>query len=164
MAKRNPPAGDERDLRAWRDATFYRLLLRASTAERMATLSGLRDRGYADVSQADTALLANLDSGGATMSALARRTGVTRQAVSQQIAQLEQEGYVARQPDPRDSRAVLVTRTPQGERLLRDALEVVADIEVGYRRHLGAASADELKRLLAELLRLSDPGGGLGPD
>ncbi|HVK20705.1 MAG TPA: MarR family transcriptional regulator [Actinokineospora sp.] len=164
MSMEPPASKDTAALRAWRDATFYRLLLRASTAERVATLDGLRERGYTDVSQADTALLANLDAGGTTMSALARRTGVTRQAVSKQVALLQQEGYVDREPDPADSRAVLVLRTGKGEQLLRDALDIVAAIEADYRAHLGAERADELKKLLADLLRLSDPGGGLGHD
>ena len=39
------PAG----LRAWRDATLYRLVTRASEAEMRETLSRLRQRGYQDV-------------------------------------------------------------------------------------------------------------------
>jgi hypothetical protein len=67
-------------LRVWRDATLYRLLLRGSQAERRETLHRLRQRGYADVTHADTALLASLDTDDTTISALARRCGVTRQA------------------------------------------------------------------------------------
>ena len=47
---------DTAALRAWRDATLYRLVLRASQAERRETLARLRQHGYTDVTQADTAL------------------------------------------------------------------------------------------------------------
>jgi DNA-binding transcriptional ArsR family regulator len=100
---------DPARLRAWRDATLYRLVTRASEAEMRETLSRLRQRGYQNVTNADTALLANLDTADTTISVLARRCGVTRQAASQQLALLSQKGYVSRKPDPADSRAILVT-------------------------------------------------------
>ena len=153
---------DAAALRAWRDATLYRLLLRASQAERRETLARLRQRGYTDVTHADTALLANLDTDDTTISALARRCGITRQAASQQLALLDRKGYVSREPDPGDSRAVLVRRTDKGQALLRDALQVVADIEAGYAGHLGAQQVAELKALLEDLLGHADPEGALG--
>jgi DNA-binding MarR family transcriptional regulator len=154
------PAG----LRAWRDATLYRLVLRASEAERRETLSRLRQRGYQDVTNTDTALLANLDTADTTISALARRCGVTRQAASQQLALLAQRGYVSREPDPADSRAILVRRTAQGHALMHDALEVVAEIEAEYAGFLGAGRLAALRELLADLVGHADPGGTLGGD
>jgi DNA-binding MarR family transcriptional regulator len=151
-------------LRAWRDATLYRLLLRGSQAERRETLHRLAQRGYTDVTHADTALLASLDTSDTTISALARRCGVTRQAASQQLALLERKGYVSREPDPRDSRAILVRRTSRGQALLHDALEVVAGIEAEYTGHLGPERFAALKELLADLLSHTDPHGALGID
>jgi DNA-binding MarR family transcriptional regulator len=154
------PAG----LRAWRDATLYRLVTRASEAEMRETLSRLRQRGYQDVTNSDTALLANLDTADTTISALARRCGVTRQAASQQLALLSQRGYVSREPDPADSRAILVRRTAKGQALMRDALEIVAEIEAEYAGILGAGRLAALKELLTDLVGHADPGGTLGGD
>jgi DNA-binding MarR family transcriptional regulator len=151
-------------LRAWRDATMYRLLLRASQAERRGTLARLRQRGYTDVTHTDTALLANLDTDDTTISALARRCGVTRQAAGQQLALLERKGYVSSEPHPGDSRAMLISRTEKGHALLHDALEIVADIETEYANHLGAGRIAQLKALLADLLGYADPKGTLGND
>jgi len=145
---------DPARLRAWRDATLYRLMLRASEAERRETLRRLRQRGYQDVTGTDTALLANLDTADTTISALARRCGVTRQAT----------GYVSRKPDPADSRAILVRRTAKGHALMRDGLEVVAEIEAEYAGVLGAGRLAALKELLTDLVGHSDPGGTLGGD
>jgi DNA-binding MarR family transcriptional regulator len=151
-------------LRAWRDATLYRLFLRASRAERTHTLQRLVQRGYTDVTITDTALLANLDVEGTTITALARRSGITRQAASQQVAVLEREGYVRREADSIDNRAIRVQRTQRGHGLLESALEIVAALEADYARHLGAARTRELKATLHTLLEHIDPGGGLGPD
>ena len=155
---------DTAALRAWRDATLYRLVLRASQAERRETLARLRHRGYADVTHADTALLASLDTADTTISVLARRCGITRQAASQQVALLERKGYVSREPDPGDSRAILVRRTASGNALLADALQAVADIEAGYAEHLGAGRLAALKDTLTDLVTHSDPAGALGTD
>jgi DNA-binding MarR family transcriptional regulator len=153
---------DPARLRAWRDATLYRLVTRASEAEMRETLSRLRQRGYQDVTNTDTALLANLDTAETTISALARRCGVTRQAVSQQLALLSQKGYVSRKPDPADSRAIVVRRTAKGQALMRDALEIVAEIEAEYAGLLGAGRLATLKEQLTELVGHADPGGALG--
>jgi hypothetical protein len=48
-------------LRAWRDRTLYRMLIRAARAETTETLRRLQARGYRDISLQDTNLLANLD-------------------------------------------------------------------------------------------------------
>jgi DNA-binding MarR family transcriptional regulator len=158
------PPEDPAGLRAWRDATLYRLMLRASEAERRETLSRLRQRGYQDVTGSDTALLANLDTADTTITALARRCGVTRQAASQQLALLAQRGYVSREPDPSDSRAILVRRTAKGHALMRDGLEVVAEIEAEYAGVLGADRLAALRELLTDLVGHADPGGTLGGD
>src|SRR5688500_15567493 len=134
-----PPLDDAAALRRWRDQTLYRLLLRASRAEATATLDRINEQGYGDVSLTDTGLLANLDTEGTTISALARRAGVSRQAAGQQVASLERAGYVERRPSERDGRAVVVIQTARGRALLECALDVVEDLEAAYEDGLGAA-------------------------
>ena len=159
-----PDLGDTADLRAWRDQTLYRLLLRATRAETTTTLERTQLRGYTDISLSDTNLLANLDTEGTSISALARRTGITRQAASQQVAALERTGYVERRSSDTDGRAVLVVQTARGRALLSDALEIVEDLEATYEEHLGSQRLIELKRSLASLLDRIDPIGTLGRD
>ena len=160
-----PPKLEDPDaLRAWRDQTLYRLVLRASRAESAETIDRLRRRGYTDISVSDANVLASLDIDGATLSALARRVGVTRQAIGQQVAQLEQEGYVERRPSKSDGRAVIVIQTAKGRALLRAALDTVADLEQGYANQLGPERLAELKAAITELLTVIDPTGRLGDD
>lgn len=158
------PALDDPAIRAWRDTTLYRLLLRASRTETTTTLNRIRDLGYTDVSLADTNLLANLDTAGTTISALARRAGITRQAASQQIAALKRAGYVERRSSELDGRAAMIHQTARGRALLDSALDVVEDLERAYAAHLGPDHLATLKSLLADLLDRIDPSGTLGPD
>ena len=158
------PALDDPAIRTWRDQTLYRLLFRASRAETTATLEGVRRLGYTDVSLADTTLLANVDMAGTVISSLARRAGITRQAASQRIAELERLGYVQRRGSDSDGRAAVVSRTARGRALLDDALDIVEELERGYAGVLGDDRVASLKSLLAALLAEIDPAGGLGRD
>lgn len=162
MGETRRPRLDDPRLREWRDQTLYRLLLRANRAETTETLERIHARGYTDVSLTDTNLLANLDTEGTTITALARRAGVTRQAASQQVAALERLGYVERRPSPDDARAAVIYQSARGRRLLNDALDIVAALEADYAKHLGAKRLNELKASLDALLAEIDPEGTLG--
>lgn len=159
-----PPLDDTAVLRAWRDQTLFRLLLRASRAETTATLRRVHERGYADVTLSDTNLLANLDTAGTTITALARRAGISRQAASQQVRQLEQAGYVERRPSESDARAVVIIQTARGRALLDDALDVVEALESEYAHLLTPDRLATLKECLGDLLVRIDPTGTLGRD
>lgn len=158
------PSLDDPDLRVWRDQTLYRLLLRASRAETTATLHRLHALGHRDVSTTDTNVLANLDTGGTIISALARRAGITRQAASQQVAALERAGLVERRSSEVDGRAIVVHQTTRGRALLNDALDIVEALEDDYAEQMGATRLASLKKLLGSLLEIIDPAGALGRD
>ena len=80
---------------------------------------------------------------------LARRTGTSRQAVSQLVQSIEEAGLVERLPHPGDRRSVVVRHTDAGRQILLDALDVMSEIEADYAGLIGASDAAELKRLLA---------------
>ena len=56
--------------------------------------------------------------GGSTVSELGRRLAVSKQAAAKTVASLERLGYVSREPDPADGRAVRLLRTARGEEML----------------------------------------------
>ena len=67
------------------------------------------------------------------MSSLAEMSGVTKQAISQQVAYLETRGYVAVEPDAADSRAKLVRLTAMGQRSNEAAESLFAAVERDWR-------------------------------
>ncbi len=148
-------------MRAFREQTLYRLLIRARRAENDEMVALIRTRGYPDLLPSYPALLANLDTEGSSITALAAKAGFSRQAASQKIAEIEARGYVERRPDPSDGRGVIVVRTKKGQRLLKDALEVVAGLEEEYAEIIGRQRLRLMKRALADLLERIDPHGRL---
>ena len=79
---------------------------------------------------------------------LAEMAGVTRATMTGLVDTLEKDGYVRREPDPNDRRAMLVHLTPKGEAFTEEILP-------GYFRRVGQIMApldgrerDELMRLL----------------
>lgn len=63
-------------------------------------------------------VLAWLEEGPATAGELANRERVSAPSMSRTIGELEERGLVARQPDPTDARAKIVTLTAAGKRTL----------------------------------------------
>ena len=137
--------------------------MRAGRAEAGQTLARIHRHGYTDVSLTDTTLLANLDTDGCTITDLARRAGVTRQAASQQVTALVRTGYLRTRPSDTDGRAVVVIQTDRGRALLRTALEIVESIEAGYASAIGERRYADLQEALELLLDHIDPDGWLSP-
>ena len=80
------------EIRAHRETVFLRLLIRVSQIETMELVERLHARGHGPVQRAHIAVLGNIHTEGTRLVELARRLGVTRQAASQIVQQIEQAG------------------------------------------------------------------------
>jgi DNA-binding MarR family transcriptional regulator len=149
------------ETRTHRETVLLRLLIRTQQAETKDLVQRLEARGHVGVSQSAIGVLGNLDTEGTRLVVLAARTGSSRQAVSQLVKEIEARGYVERLADPDDGRAVLVRHSPEGRRLLADALAEMADIEQGYEAVIGPTRMATLKRTLAMLADAVEPSGRL---
>ncbi len=90
--------------------------------------------------------------GGATASEVAARLGVSKQAATKTLTLLEQQGYVARSPDPTDARRRTVVVTPHGHDLLDASTTAFADVVDAWRAQIG----DRAVRSLGDGLRALD--------
>ena len=75
---------------------------------------------------------------------------MTKQGMGQLVADLEKKGYVERVEDPADGRARLV-RLKKGWRHVRDAREIIGEIEEAYARRLGDGRLEALRAILKDL-------------
>ena len=93
-----------------------------------------------------------VDTDGTTVADLARRAGMTKQAMAQAVANLETWNLVERVPHPGDGRARLVRLTDDGWQAVRVGFEVATGIERRWTDLLGVDRMHELARLLDELV------------
>lgn len=147
-----PATIDPEQLDELRQRHLGRLLLRTYRAFSARALEKLALRGYAGLALAHTMLLTNIDIHGTRPSALAERIGVSRQAAGNLAHELQTMGYVIRKSDPDDQRAIVVALTEEGWKLLRDVIEVKAEIEAEYSAILGEEQMRALRAGLTHLL------------
>src|SRR5688500_13296132 len=108
----------------------------------------LADRGHAVVRPTHSAVFQYLDDTGTTVSLLAERAQMTKQAMAELVRHLEDHGYVTRVPDPTDGRAKLVLPTQRGHEVVAIAQALVPEIEGKISALLGA---DRARALHADL-------------
>ena len=115
-------------------------------------LVDLYDRAYEaaaaelSLSPAQACVLGRLDERRG-MGALAEELGCDASNITQIVARLEALGLVTREPDPRDRRARLVTRTPRGDKINHRFATAFAFA----RTAVGRLSPDEQDQLTALL-------------
>jgi DNA-binding MarR family transcriptional regulator len=137
-----------------RNLSIGRLLLRASRDFHARSQQKLLARGY-DLTPAHTAVLVHLDIKGTRINTRAERAGMTKQAMSQLVQELEAQGYVTRTSDPGDGRAVAISFTDTGMQFLQDAYTIKQEIESEYTALLGEAGFAALVESLRTLLTSS---------
>jgi DNA-binding MarR family transcriptional regulator len=124
------------------------LLLRASRIVNRHVVEGLNERGYADLRATHTTLLSHIDLAGSTVTLAAERAGITKQAMGRLAAELEGAGYIRVERDPTDARARILQLTKTGQRLMRDSLKIMAELE---RRYASSVGEDALRAVLRGL-------------
>jgi DNA-binding MarR family transcriptional regulator len=113
---------------------------------------GLPAQGFDDIRPSHSVgVLRTVDPEGTRPGELARRAGVTPQAMAEFVRYLEERGYVERVPDPTDGRARLVRLTARGREAAAAAHVAFTAIEDRWKRTLGAQRYKQLKEMLAEL-------------
>ncbi len=133
MARRIPTlAGRERP------ANLAVLLREAFVAINDLVVARLAEHGHGAVRAAHGAVFQYLDDTGTTVSLLAARAQMTKQAMAELVHYLEQHGYVQRIADPTDRRAKLVLPTDRGREVISIAQRLVPDVENQITDLLGA--------------------------
>lgn len=91
--------------------------------------------------------------GGVRLTALAQAVGISKQAVSQLLDELEAMGLVSRNTDPQDGRAKRVRFTEEGRDAILEGLAHLKEIEKQLGRAIGRA---RMQALHDSLLALHD--------
>lgn len=141
-----------------RGSTLQLLFKVARLLDELALARVAEQPGRVRLRRSHTSLLPHIDLDGTRVTDLAERLGVTKQAASQLVDDLEQLGVLARVPDPDDARARRVVFTQLGRDGLLEGLSVLRALERELEQKIGARQMSGLREaLLAILADLDQP-------
>jgi DNA-binding MarR family transcriptional regulator len=112
----------------------------------------LAERGHPEARPIHGFALQAIGREGVTTSELGRRLGVSKQGAAKTAAGLERIGYIARDADPADARAVLLKPTARGIEMLALSAEIFDRLRGEWSAELGAkrlaALEDDLRAIV----------------
>lgn len=104
-----------------------------------------------------SAVFAQIDPQGSRLTELALRANITPQAMGELIDELEELGYLTRQPDLTDRRAKLVVLTDQGRAAVEAGRQTIVGLEQRITEILGEKGHQALREMLTKLLAEGQP-------
>src|SRR4051794_31891859 len=117
----------------------------------------LADEGYPDIRPGHGCVFRFIDDEGTRLTELAERSGYSKQAVGEVVADLEALGYVERIPDPEDGRAKTIILTERGRGALAAGRRVFVDIEQRWIDEFGEERIAQMRET-AEMLLAAELG------
>jgi DNA-binding MarR family transcriptional regulator len=115
-----------------------------TAAERMSSGRG------SGLARSHELVFTHLDPEGTRPAEIARRAGISRQAVGQTVAQMREQGLVKLAPDPTNRRARLVQPTAKGRRALERSGTGSQAAEKVLARRIGATRVKSLREALEQ--------------
>jgi len=107
-------------------------------------------RGHEDLTDAHLTFFCSLNCGLTHASEVARRMGITRQAVYKTTKELQRVGVLELLDDQADGRQKVISMTPQGERIAIDARECLDLVEAQLIQRIGKQNFDALRQILKQ--------------
>jgi len=105
-------------------------------------------RGHARLTSAHLMFLNNLDCGVTHASEVARRMGVSRQAVYRSTRELQKLGVLGLEVDPARKTQKIIRMTEYGQRVALDARACLDEIETALKKRLGKGDLEALASAL----------------
>src|SRR3954467_12683608 len=103
-----------------------------------------------ELARSHSLVFAHLDAEGTRPAEIARRAGISRQAVGQTVAQMKSLGLVKLAADPTNRRARLVQPTAKGRKALERTGAGTAAAEKVLSRRIGASRVKSLREALEQ--------------
>ena len=114
-----------------------------------ALIAWMHANGHPELTRSTSMIFSYLDPEGSRQAELARRIGISRQAVHKTLAEMVELGLVELVPDPTDQRAKVVTLTPLGRENVVLARRRLAELERELEARIGSELMASLREALA---------------
>lgn len=106
--------------------------------------------GFGHVSQAITRMFGQMSRKPISISELAKRMVISRQAVHQLVREAENYGLIELIPSTEDKRVKLVQFTKAGREMYLDATQTLEAIERELAKSIGADKVEQLRAILSD--------------
>lgn len=110
----------------------------------------MAERGHAELTAAHLMFLSNLDCGVTYASEVARRMGVTRQAVYRSTRELQRAKILKLETDVDRKTQKIIRMTQHGQKVVLDARSCLEAIEVALGERIGMRDLDRLTSILGK--------------
>jgi DNA-binding MarR family transcriptional regulator len=120
-------------------------------------LAGLHERGFTDLVAAHLDVFQYPGPENQRPLQLATQTRMTKQALNYLLGQLQQLGYLSREPDNSDQRSKRIRLTAKGHAAIKAIREIVQDLELEWEQQLGPRKFAQLRNLLTQLYTIATP-------
>lgn len=137
--------------------TLVGLLPRFSDYTNQRLMELTIQRGHAGLKRSYAQVLALIGPEGGRILQIAALNNVSKQAISAIANELEHDGYIYRQPDPRDARQILLRFTEFGRKLIEDSVMGINVLETEIRDCIGAEAFDRLRSAMQQLYHALQP-------
>lgn len=112
----------------------------------------LAGRGFGDLRFNDGVVIQHVLAAPLSITALAERMGVTQQAASKAVADLERRNLVRREPDPGDARTKLLHLTEHAHHAVEATRALREDLQEELLAEYGAENVEDARKLLASII------------
>ena len=112
--------------------------------------------GYTDLRVGHIVLMVHIDIDGISINELAAKAGVSKQAMSKAVKELQEMGYVNVEKHPKDARSIKVKITAKGVDFLYALKNCVIFIESEFSNIIGDQKFTQLKDILGEIADFYD--------
>ncbi|MFJ7215586.1 MarR family winged helix-turn-helix transcriptional regulator [Amycolatopsis sp. NPDC098790] len=112
----------------------------------------LADRGLGDLRFNDGVVIQHVLAAPLSITALADRMGVTQQAASKAVADLERRGLLSREPDPGDARTKLLHLTEHARTAVEATRKLRSELQNELETEFGAERVADTRELLAAVI------------
>jgi len=106
--------------------------------------------GFEGITVAHVNFIGALDCGLTQSSEVARRLGISRQAVHKTARELVAQGFIELKENPARGNQKIIAFTARGEALVSTMRKVLKRMDGALKTRLGAGGLNELERLLAQ--------------
>ncbi len=114
-------------------------------------IDDLDEKGFSSLKTNYSQVLGLIGTEGGRIQTIASLVGVSKQAIAALATELEQLGYLFREPDPRDRRQVVLCLSPLGQRLLDESAVSIERLTAAIDETLGGEPSRHFHDRLATL-------------